>query len=115
MKTADDVLVHFGIKGMKWGVRRKSQLPASSDADSAAAAAGKIKKGGVKSLSNQELQALVTRMNLERQFASLAPPSKKKRAGKFIGEVLINVGKQEATKLASKALAKQVAKVLAGR
>lgn len=72
------VLAHHGIKGMKWGVRKGSsssagsQHPSSSDHATAQAHLAKIKAGGVKTLSNHELQQLVTRMNLEKQHRDLA-------------------------------------------
>lgn len=76
--AAENFISHHGIKGMKWGVRRsQAQLDAasgssiSSDAKAAASAQAKINSGGTKSLSNQELQGLVNRMNLERQYSQL--------------------------------------------
>lgn len=73
----ENVLSHYGVKGMKWGVRRadsgsESASPASADHNSAVAAQNKINTGGTKSLSNQELQGLINRMNLERQYNTMA-------------------------------------------
>jgi hypothetical protein len=64
---------------MKWGVRRKSSAEkpkASDDARAASATQQKIKKGGVKTVSNQELQALVQRKNLEKQYRDLTANDK---------------------------------------
>lgn len=103
----DDVLSHFGIKGMHWGVK-KSSTPMhspSTDHASATAAKAKAKKGGTKTLSNKELQDLITRMNLEQQYSRLVPPSGKSRllkaGAKFAGDILIGVGKSQVTKLAN--------------
>lgn len=77
--TFDDVLAHYGVRGMKWGVRRgrSESAPASEDVKKARVAASKVtKKGGTSALTNQELQTLVTRMNLERQFSTLTSQSK---------------------------------------
>lgn len=74
-----ETLSHHGVKGMKWGVRKaegssgsgSSKPGPSADAQAASAAKSKINAGGVKALSNEELQGLVSRMNLERQYTSM--------------------------------------------
>jgi predicted RNA-binding protein Jag len=73
METVDDVLAHYGIKGMRWGVRRegKSSGPVSSDAQAAKESKQIIKKSGTAALSNKELQHVITRMNLEQQYSNL--------------------------------------------
>lgn len=53
-------LAHFGVKGMRWGVRKKSK--------------SKPRKS-ISEMSNQELQDHITRTNLERQYAGLKPKS----------------------------------------
>lgn len=111
------MLKHFGVKGMKWGQHKSggaSSSPGSEDHQRAATAKAKAKTGGgTKALTNQELQALVNRMNLEQQFKKLSPPSKRQKAGKFVAEIVVNVGKQQVTKIASDAASKQVASMLA--
>jgi len=92
-----DILAHYGIKGMKWGVRRsQAQLDAASaDAQSAAAAREKIKKnrGSTKSLSNKELQDMITRMNLEQQYANLASKNSKMSKGQKRVKSALSVAK----------------------
>lgn len=101
-----DFLSHYGIKGMKWGVRRKhpsASHPPSEDHAKATASKEKIKAaGGTHPLSNQELQHLVNRMNLEKQYSTLSTQTKKKNpAGKFVGDMLLNIGKQQAQNYAN--------------
>lgn len=98
-QEVDDFLEHFGVLGMKWGVRR-DKLPRNADGSEpvevvqkkpgaklkarggrghkpnddavlAVGAAQKAKKSGLHSLSNKELQALTQRMNLEQQYIRL--------------------------------------------
>jgi hypothetical protein len=74
-EAADAVLAHFGVKGMKWGVRRGAgtpRAPASGDKARADELASKVKSGGGHHvLSNTELEALTKRMNLEQQYSRL--------------------------------------------
>lgn len=70
--TADDVLAHYGVMGQKWGVR-KDRRQLSSDAFEAKNLKRKVARRNVDALSNNELKALTTRMNLERQYKQLNP------------------------------------------
>lgn len=102
MQEVDDILAHYGIKGMRWGVRRsKAELsgepepitikakpgkkivtsggknqPVSEDAKQAAVIKQKARASGSQSLSNDEMRILVNRMNLEQQYFKLNPRQK---------------------------------------
>jgi 2'-5' RNA ligase len=83
-----DFLAHFGVKGMKWGVRRtKTSTSTSDDAQRATEIRSKVKVGGTKALSNRELQDLITRMNLEQQYGRLNP-SKFQKGAKVVSDIL---------------------------
>lgn len=73
--TVEDVLEHYGIKGMKWGVRRtRAQIDAdSADTTAKKAVQERIKtnRGSTDPLSNQELQTFITRVQLEQQYSTL--------------------------------------------
>lgn len=115
----EQVLEHYGVKGMKWGVRKndsggnrlrrlgKPKTASSEDkARSEALKARVTKKGSTHALSNDELQALVKRMNLEQQYSRLhtTPVNPVVKAGtktagfvlKNAGDVATNVAKQHA-------------------
>lgn len=131
------ILEHHGIKGQKWGVRRKNPTPsgpsdvttmsrpgkrvkasggqrhnASEDAIATARAKQIAKKSSTDALSTKELRAVVERMNLERQWSQLRPPSAKSQAAKFVSDILLQVGKQQATKVLSDLATKAVENAL---
>jgi hypothetical protein len=79
---------------MRWGVRRsRAEREAARSGDSAETKAIKVKTKttGINSLSNQELQRAITRMNLERQYSNLNP-SKSQRVNRVLKN-LIGAGK----------------------
>ncbi len=68
----EDFLEHFGVKGMKWGVRRNKdrvEVAKSSDHNETRA----IMKKPVSAMSNAELQRVNTRRQLETQYSNLNP------------------------------------------
>lgn len=98
---------------MRWGIRRadpSAKPPASDDYQTAKAAKAKVKAGGVKSLSNDELKTYLERMDLEKRYHK-GNPTAKKEATDFVKDTLVAIGKEESKKYA----VKQVAKALAGR
>ncbi|MDR1753381.1 MAG: hypothetical protein LBR74_00540 [Eubacterium sp.] len=106
----NNCLTHFGIPGMKWGVRRiKSQL--SRDG-------GHSKKGSakedahndhkkvrdsksVRGMSDSELRDRINRLQMERQYSSLT--KRETSAGaKFIKNVLVGAAQQTVSKYVSR-------------
>lgn len=93
----ESFLAHFGKKGMKWGVRRsdaqlgKTTSPGVSE-DKARAIAVSTKVGksrNTSSLSNKEMQDLITRMNLEQQYSRLTnKPSKTEKGFNAVKKTL---------------------------
>jgi 2'-5' RNA ligase len=104
---------HYGVKGMRWGVRnrreplavepmarsrvphgrkRKTKIeveggenhPAADDAVAVAEAAAKLKKSGTKALSNRELQQIANRIELEDRVARAT----RSKGNKFVRELL---------------------------
>lgn len=71
-------LSHFGIPGMKWGVRKTSSSNSSGSGKkksriktSVKKFVNKKRKNSVKNMSNEELKARINRMLLEKQYKDL--------------------------------------------
>lgn len=134
LETFDDVLAHYGVKGMKWGRRKESTRqtsvsvqetpgkrlktsgghdnPAHDDAKRAAVSRQKAKSSSTDSLSTKELQELVTRMNLEQQYGKLSTAQPQNPAQKFVKDLLSNTAKQQITRIANDYAGKQVGSLL---
>lgn len=122
METLEEVLEHHGIKGMKWGVRRKRGADGRVDASPDAARAHEYhttaRTKGSHALTNQELQHLVTRMNLEQQYSRLAGESPGKariKKGQKAAKGILGAAKtgQEVYRLANSPEVKALRKALA--
>lgn len=110
--SVEETLAHFGVKGMKWGVRTsRSSGGGSEDHQRVSAIKKKIKVEGAHSLSNKELRDFIERTNLERQFRA-ANPSASTKAVRFAADILLGVGKQQITKIATDFATKAVAEAL---
>lgn len=130
MAETIDEIIHYGVKGMKWG-RRKSDgaptaatvtqngkklkgtggenQPASKEAIAARKIGQQAKKSGIASLSNAELRAFNERLNLEQQ-ANRLRANESNPAGKFVKELLLGVGKQQAVGYANQQVAAAIKK-----
>lgn len=99
-------LYHFGVKGMKWGVRKDRKRSISSkrsrsDSKDYTESRDLLKKSPNK-LSNAELRKINERLNLEQQYSNLTT-SQKKKGNRFIDKVG-NQMKQTAANEVSKQL-----------
>jgi hypothetical protein len=91
-RALTEILVHYGVKGMKWGVRRNTSSRVSigrnrltgniktrgglnrkpsEDAKRAAISKQIAKKSGYKALSNKQLEDYIRRMDLERRATKI--------------------------------------------
>ena len=109
----NDELMHYGVPGMKWGVRRTPAQLGRKRASSSRFLLGKKKskpkakaetktktkseapkeetapkKKSVKEMSDEELNAAINRMRLEQTYVSLSP--QKVSMGKKIAKTILN-------------------------
>ena len=96
-EVVDDVLEHFGILGMKWGVHHGPPYPLDSTTSL------KIKKSGkvvvnLRDLSDAELQRLINRIDMEKKLKDFSAEQQKKAEGKLskylkkFGDGLVDTG-----------------------
>lgn len=122
-------IVHYGVKGMKWGVRK--QRPTSSGKRKGKTNARRIyekiagKKEAPKKqtqsttprrkraseMSDDELRKVINRMQMERTYSQLTQKEITK-GRKFVNEVLYNSAKATATTYTTKAMTKAIEKLL---
>lgn len=115
--NVDDFLEHHGIKGMKWGVRRKGNVRVSSEAKRVSQIRAKAKTHGSHSLTNKELGDYNKRVQLETQYKNLTPTkgAKVKAGHNFVRDILavgvtVNSAIAFASSPAGKSLAAKFAK-----
>lgn len=97
---ANNELKHYGVLGMKWGVRRGSSGSGKTSRKSRMsedhARAKSLKKKKLSQLSNAELKELNNRMNLENQYKNLKRQNVS--AGrKFVQDVAYEAAKNTAS------------------
>jgi len=113
---------HHGVKGQKWGVRRRVQglVGGSGQVPKSAAAASESREKSWKkvyanraSMSTPQLREKVNRLTLENQLkqqVSIASPAKKSAARQIITnvgtELVKNVARQQGERLLKEALTK---------
>lgn len=100
----DEELYHYGIKGMKWGIRRyqnkdgtltaagkKREREKTRGWSKEAKEARRIKRKSVHQMTNKELQTLNRRMDLEANYRRLNPNAVQ-RGLAFVGAVGAGMG-----------------------
>lgn len=110
--NVEEILAHAGVKGMKWGVRKKKPLPVSAEAQQKQGIKQQVKKNKVGSVSNADLQAAIRRMQLEQDFKRLSV-NEQSGMKRWISSTLLEIGKREVQTQAAKALTGVVARKIA--
>jgi hypothetical protein len=81
----DEFLEHYGVKGMKWGIRKSRGSRKGK----------KTARQTAKTLTNKELKKRVDRLNMEKQYTDLARKDAKasmSRGQKIVNNVLSDYG-----------------------
>lgn len=122
IKKDDEAIQHYGVLGMRWGVRRnrvsvgKNAPKTPTGSASKESAAPKSKRGSASpsrknTLSNNpknrkmtdiELRAKINRLDMERRYSELTKPAPKGKS--FAQELLAEQGKSVAKTLAARAV-----------
>ena len=103
----DNELYHYGVLGMKWGVRRKRN---SYNVETA-----KPKKKTLSEMSDDELRSKLNRLQMEKQYKDLVRtlnPKQESKAKTFVKKVLERSGENIATQTATYIMGKSVNKFL---
>lgn len=134
-----DELFHYGVKGMRWGVRKstptsggtkkskkKSLIAKMSDKKKKATkekakekakeeAQEAEKKKSVKDMSDAELRAKISRLQLEKQYADLSKQTEPVSKGKkFVEGIMTKSGENIGTQLTTYVMGTAVNKALKG-
>jgi hypothetical protein len=123
--STQEFLAHYGVKGMKWGVRKApdrsrsaSNWKARKDKERAAKLekASSSKRNAAKKMSDDELKAAVQRLQLEKQYVELSQqPQQLTRGQKFakdLGDIAVEVAKTQIKNTANAVLKKELEKRL---
>ena len=130
-----DELFHYGVKGMRWGVRKstptsggtkkskkKSLIAKMSDKKKKAKkektkeeAQEAEKKKSVKDMSDAELRAKISRLQLEKQYSDLSRQTEPVSKGKkFVENIMTKSGENIGTQLTTYVMGTAVNKALKG-
>ena len=105
------VIEHYGVKGMKWGVRRAREEVSSRLQSAKRERSWKTQYRARETMTNDELTAAINRLQLENQFAKLAGEAsaeQRKQAKNMFDKassiVLSDEGKQVMASIVRKAM-----------
>lgn len=97
---ATEFLEHYGVKGMKWGVRRKRSSERVTAADRA------------RKMSDDELRSAVNRLQMEKQYRDLSNTLSKRSGNDIAADLLKSYGKTAMGIVTSSVTAHYVRKAL---
>lgn len=106
-QPSNAALAHYGVKGMRWGITKKSSGSGGSASSGKRLqtkvvqkesqdhkTAQKLKLKSLSSMSNKEIQELNRRLQLEKSYRELNPSTSAFKKGKKVGDDILNAGKK---------------------
>ena len=128
--VVDDILAHYGVKGMRWGIRKSRRSSGKTRKEPSPSAPakkpGKVRsavtklrtpkrdfKMEAKNMSDEDLRKILNRMDMEKKYATmmneLANPKKEKSAvHKMAEDAIKEVLKDQGKKFLNAAITKGI-------
>ena len=101
----EDFLKHYGVKGMRWGVRKRRENSVTRKLIDAK------NHRDLKGLSDDQLLLIVNRMQLERKYSDLKRHSKSE-AQEYAIDLIKSAGKTTVDQVARQVLAPRLTKII---
>ena len=104
MTQADESLSHYGVKGMHWGVRKEDAheigslagktTGLSKDKTTTAFAKKVSEVGGLHKVSDKDLQNMLNRLNMEKQYKKMMSEDADRRKKGLVaaGKLILKIG-----------------------
>lgn len=93
----DKVLAHYGILGMRWGIRKNKRTPSTEHLIKE-----ERKKKRAYELTNKEIEEFNRRVSLEEQYNKINP-TRAQKGKQAVSRALESLGKQILTKVTDQA------------
>ena len=106
VQEVDDFFEHFGVKGMRWGVRRNRNNTTTSQS-----LRPKKEQTDLSKMSDAELRTRINRIQMERQYRELTSPKGHKvqiEGQKYVKRILIDTAMNAVAEIVKERYKKQM-------